>query len=68
MTQMTESNSSCGNPYCTCDQPCACPVPCTCGLELVGEETVTKWDAEAHVLVHSIVATYAPKPDVVRQY
>jgi hypothetical protein len=48
----------CGNPYCSCDQPCTCTPPCTCGLELIGEETVTRWDTEQHVLVHSVVATY----------
>jgi hypothetical protein len=63
----TTSDPTCGNPYCTCDQPCNCTMPCTCGLELVGEEIATKWDAEAHVLVYSIVATYAPNLDVVQR-
>jgi hypothetical protein len=63
----TTSITSCVNPYCNCDQSCTCTIPCTCGLELVGEETLTEWDAEAGVLVHSVVATYAPRADVVRQ-
>jgi hypothetical protein len=56
---------SCGNPYCNCGDTCECEAPCTCGLELVGEETVTEWDAEVQVLVHTIVAKYAPTPAAV---
>lgn len=65
MTPLTDP--TCDNPYCGCDQPCQCADPCTCNLELVGEETVTRWDAQAGVLVHSVVTKYAPKPEAARR-
>ena len=64
----TSTSSNCVNPYCGCDQPCQCQPPCTCNLELVGEETVTEWDADAGFLVHRVISRYAPVPDAVRRY
>ena len=64
----SQPSPTCGNPYCGCEQPCQCPPPCTCNLELVGEETITEWDADAGFLVHRTVATYAPKADAVRRF
>lgn len=66
---MTPSNEpSCGNPYCGCDQPCQCADPCTCNLELVGEETVTEWDAQAGVLLRRVITRYAPISGAARRY
>lgn len=47
------------NPHCLCD-PCTCTPPCTCGLQKRESKTHTSWDADNHMLTHTVSDIYRP--------
>ncbi len=48
------------NPYCQCN-PCECTPPCTCGLRKRESTTRTAWDADNHLLTHTVSDIYRPE-------